>query len=227
MQFSDKKVAVYTAIYGDKDEITELLPQNIEADYFLYTDDIRLKGKEVKGWKVIYSPVNEFKTPRMKAKTWKIKPSIGVLKDYDFTVWIDGHITFKRRDSLRYLLGKGKHFRAFKHPEFDCIFREFFNITNKHRWVNNMDRKLAIRQLNRYNKDGFPKHHGLVAGSVLIRDNSEEIKRFNEFWWLQIMGGSQRDQLSLPYSLYKMEIKPDIMKLNNRDNRYINYGNHK
>ena len=222
-----KKIAVYTAVYGDKDEVKEPLQQTVDCDYFLFTEP---KYYEIdKGWQIIGGYVKPFKTPRMKAKWWKIYPYESIIADYDYSVWIDGHIEFLREDTVEFLLGSIKNgFTAFRHPEINCIYEEYNNIGRKHRWGNSANQTLARRQLDRYKKEGYPENNGMWAGGILVRDmKSKKAEEMSRKWWRQILGGSTRDQLSLPYVCWKMKYKPGKFMLNNRDNEYILYNGHK
>lgn len=51
-------------------------------------------------------------------------------------------------------------------------------------------------QINRYRKEGYPDHNGLVAGGFVVRDNrSNNVKLLMKAWWREIARWSRRDQL--------------------------------
>ena len=70
-------------------------------------------------------------------------------------------------------------------------------------------------QIDDYKKDGFPEHWGLFQSGFLMRNNrDEEVIQFNEKWLIEIEKYgkiSPQCQVSLPYILWKTNIKFDII----------------
>ena len=84
----NKKVAVYTAIFGNSDKLNEPHKIENEIDYFCFTDNSSLVSDK---WNVIILP-SIFHNPRMSARALKIL-SHKVMMNYDFSVWVDGSFT--------------------------------------------------------------------------------------------------------------------------------------
>ena len=53
--------------------------------------------------------------------------------------------------------------------------------------------------------------NGLYAGGVIARRNNLTRVRFEDDWWHEILTRSVQDQLSLPYVLWKHNVKPGII----------------
>ena len=65
------------------------------------------------------------------------------------------------------------------------------------------------KQMKRYKKEKFPKNFGMFECNMLISDlknrKSEEI--FNDWWEEYLSSESLRDQLALPYVLWKNNLQ--------------------
>ena len=82
-----------------------------------------------------------------------------------------------------------------------------FCITNK---VFSYLNKLSYR-LAGVGQENFPKKYGLYELPVIIRKNTEKIKKLNLRWWEQICRFSSRDQISMPYVLWKTNVDIKIL----------------
>ena len=69
---------------------------------------------------------------------------------------------------------------------------------------------------------------GLGENCFIIRKNNNRVKKFNEIWWEEYIKGSERDQMSFMYAVWKSGVRLEFLEGNPRDNRYYtNWGNHK
>ena len=80
------KIAVYTSIFGKYDVLHEDQFKMEGVDYLCFTDE-DLKSNT---WNIIKS-IPLYNDPNRNAKKYKILPH-RYLKDYDYSVWIDGNI---------------------------------------------------------------------------------------------------------------------------------------
>jgi hypothetical protein len=62
------------------------------------------------------------------------------------------------------------------------------------------------RQTEAYRAAGLPPRSGLWAGGILVRRHTPEVIRFNELWWEEFLHGCSRDQIALPYAIWKSGI---------------------
>lgn len=91
-----KKIIVYSAITGDKDE-----PRS---------DGV-----------FTFSKYNRFTDPRLNAKIYKVLPHLFLNTQY--SIWVDGNVTLNV--SPEYLVGlMEKDIAVFHHPERNCIYDE-------------------------------------------------------------------------------------------------------
>src|SRR6056300_1141544 len=204
------KIAIYTSIFGGYDDLIDHQYQMDGVDYICFTD----RDLESETWKVIKStPI--YNEPNRNAKKYKILPH-RYLKDYDYSIWIDGNI--KVISDIRALCN-GDSYKVYDHMQvFDkrnCIYDEAqailnFGKINSERtpergiknWKDNP--KLITNQVNRYSLEGYPKNNGLATNPIIIRNhhNLDVIKNMED-WWLEIKHNSKRDQLSFNYIAWK------------------------
>ena len=57
--------------------------------------------------------------------------------------------------------------------------------------------------------DRFPEHYGMLECNVLVRRNCPVCKNLMKEWWKEFLTYSKRDQISMPYVLYKNGISID------------------
>ena len=70
-----------------------------------------------------------------------------------------------------------------------------------------LDNKQVIYdQIEEIRKDGFPARKGLFSTGFLIRENIDSVNRLNEMWYDYVTTKSIRDQLSLTYCAWKLDV---------------------
>lgn len=197
---TDKKIAIYTCITGDYDNIEEPLIMEDACDYFLFTNNSKIKSDS---WKIKDIP-EKIKTLNNNIKInryIKMHPK-ELFPDYDYAIYIDGNIEiislFSREiDKINSKTGLAIH----RHCQRECIYDEIkaCNAYNKGNY------KKLIKQARRYKKEGFPKKYGMLECNVLVSDlNNNNSKKIFDDWWNEYSNSeSKRDQISLPYVLWK------------------------
>ena len=183
---------IYTVITGDYDKPSKC-PQYEGWDFLLITDNPEI---EANGWplKVVQKEDNPCKLQRY----WKIN---SCLLEYPLTVYIDGNMTLKS-DPLALVKAYFNGLLSLvKHPSRDCIIQESKAIIDLKK-----DKFEIVRnQVGRYVMEGIPFNFGMWAAGFIIRDNS--IFEFEKIWSDELKKHSHRDQLSLPYALWKTGLK--------------------
>ncbi len=202
--FLNDRVAVYTVVFGNVDNILEpyCSPDNI--DYYLITDqDIDLSKSK---WnKVdISSFEDELKnmTNVQKNRFFKMKPYI-VFPEYKYSIYIDGNIQVIT-DLTEYInrisskCGLAAHF----HSSRDCVYEESKAII----FAKKETKENMQMHLKHLEENGFPKHYGMLECNVLARVHNDFCKKIMEEWFSEFMSYSKRDQISLPFVLYNNHI---------------------
>jgi hypothetical protein len=229
------KIAIYTSIFGGYDDLIDDQYQMDGVDYICFTD----RDLESETWKVIKStPI--YNDPNRNAKKYKILPH-RYLKDYDYSIWIDGNI--KVISDIRALCN-GDSYKVYDHMQvFDkrnCIYDEAqailnFGKINSERtpergiknWKDNP--KLIVDQMNRYISEGYPKNNGLATNPIIVRNhNDSDAIAVMEDWWSEIKYNSKRDQLSFNYIVWKNQFNFVYLQGDSRNNEYfVSVGKHK
>ena len=221
------KIAVYTSIFGGYDILHENQYKMDGVDYLCFTDS-DLKSDT---WKIIKStPI--YKDSNRNAKKYKILPH-RYLKNYDYSVWIDGNILII--NDIRDLVKQHKY-QVFDHNKTildprDCIYQEYNAIIQLGQQNGNYkdDPQVMHKQVNRYLKEGYPPNNGLATNPILLRNHNDiEIIKNMEDWWVEIKHNSKRDQLSFNYISWKNKFNFTYLEGDSRKNKYfLQTGRHK
>ncbi len=191
------RIAVYTAVFGNYDNIYQpwILPDN--CDFYIITDQQKDYGifKQVEYDK---SLVDGFCNAK-KNRYFKLHPE-KVFPQYRYTIYIDGSIEIKA--DLTPLINKVNKYGVgfYAHGARNCIFSELeaCKILKKGNY------KLLKEQCNSYEREGFPKEFGMIEAGVIAREhNIKECLNIMEAWWKEYCKWESRDQISLPYVLWR------------------------
>lgn len=197
----NKKIVVYTCITGDYDEIEEPLYCSENVKYVLFTNNKKIKSKK---WTIVYLENKEKFNNVLLNRYVKMHP-FEFFKDYDYSIYIDGNI--KIYSDLSCYINR--------------INQEFGFAFNIHSCRNKLSSEIAAckilkkgnieklkKQIDRYYSDGMPDDYGLLEANVILYDlKSKLAKNIFENWWNEFKTSeSGRDQIALPYVLYKNNI---------------------
>jgi hypothetical protein len=219
-------LCVYTAISGSIDD--HLAPIRVPDDafgrpvqYICFSDRPQAS---VAGWTVV--PL-QFKadTPRLTARWHKIMSHL-LFPRSDFTLWHDGshRLVVNPWTVVDHALSRGEAFATFRHPMRDCAYEEA-----KVRIRLGKDSKTKLtRQTERYVREGFPTQMGLLETCCIVRDRSSRVQRLNEAWFAEVSNESWRDQVSLPYVIWKLPFNGlGILPGSRVDSPFLDYRPHK
>ena len=214
------KIAVYTVLFGDADNLIPVNPlHKHEADFFLFTDlDIQLQDRKVVRIK------EKDTTNRRMSRRYKISVQ-NYLEDYDYWIYIDASIEMlisPKTAIHKYL--KDHDIAALKHPWRDCVYSEMKECLR----LGVADWDLSHEQAKYYRRLRYPEHHGLSENGVLLRRNTPEVVKFNEFWQFVYDGYAERDQFSFNFCAWKLMInyKEIIDNIRSTDAKEFKYHPH-
>lgn len=215
---SSARIAIYTSIYGDYDELREQPPCQ-DADFVCFTDSPSLTSKT---WTNLVQP-GRYPHPRLSAKWYKLHPHL-VLKGYRWTIWIDAGICIKTTkfacEMVSHLHDSG--IALMRHPDRDNIFDEAEVQLN----LPKNEGQPLCQQVAHYRAQGFQSTNGLYAATIIVRDNTNPtVIQLNEEWMRENIEWTYRDQLSLPFVLEKHGIRPGILPYNLYDNEAFTWTN--
>lgn len=200
-----RKIAIYTANVGHYDLLRQpYFPcrYNEEFDFICFSN---ISGRSHVGiWEIRKLDFHDDDNTRI-ARYVKLHPHV-LLKDYDFTIWIDSNIEvigttlYERGLELVY---KDVLISSLKHPFWNCAYKDGYNCV-----LNSKDRFTLIRKhLDFLKSEGYPQNNGLFETQILFRRNSSDVvQAINEDWWRIMCKYSKRDQLSINYLLHKYSV---------------------
>ncbi len=208
----NERIIVYTALFGDYSGLIEQ-PRLKNVDYICYTDRKDFKSKS---WKVIHVPQPVEGDNTRSNRYYKILPHKHLPKEYHISIYIDANILilkdFSKLVANKMAIAKMAcfdHMQTKKDPR-DCIYDEHQAILNliKTHNITKGDPTVMKKQMERFRKEDYPEHNGLITAPILIRNHFDtEIISVMEAWWNVILNESKRDQLSFNYVAWKLNFK--------------------
>ena len=213
------KICVYTCITGDYDSIEEIREPEKGIDYYCFTNNPSLSSKT---WKIIQIKDNSLDNCRLARRTKILGHKI--LDKYDVAVWTDANIIwqkpisefvkqFHKSDTLSI---SAHHARTNVKDEADACL-----IENKETADTLKD---TIEFLER---EGFPDNVGLFESPVFIREPHDKIMNQTcKTWFDIIQNKSKRDQLSLPYAIWKNKMPVNVIPIIAWKNPWYTYTIH-
>lgn len=202
-----KKNVIYSAQYGNYDEIRQ--PETIyeDVDYILFTD------REVDvpdPWKlIVIEPftIDSIYSNRRMSRYCKAVPHL-LMCGWENSIWIDmTHEVKVHPVEIVNTYMKNSDVCTFKHESRDCVFDEMNAV---HHYQMDLSVNLK-RQVNFYKSVKYPSNNGLFETSALIRKNNTKTHLMNCRWWEMMCRYSSRDQISFPFILWSLNMKIDIL----------------
>lgn len=197
------RLAVYTALFGDRDIFKAPRLSLKDFHFFLFTDqsfegvppDVTVIHME--------SPIPG--DPVRSSKYLKLRPDI-FLPSYDLTLWIDGSARLRCLEGITKFV-EHHNIAFFPHPDRTCIYEEAKVCAD----LKLDDPQIIANQMARYREEGYPEKHGLISGGGILRKSTPAITAFNKQWWEEVKQGSRRDQLSCNYALWKTSTRKAVL----------------
>ena len=190
-----ERIAIVSAIFGGRDEPKPIAALDTKTR-ILFTD-----GDGAPGWTVERMAADA--DPRATAR--RIKALALDMVDADVVIWIDDRIQL-RGQPMGPLVGKAlatTDIAGYPHPWRDCAYAEASECRKLH-----LAPKVALeRQTATYAAEGFPHRVGLWNTMVLARRKTPAMIDLGRAWWDEMQRHTLRDQVSLPYLLWKRGIE--------------------
>jgi hypothetical protein len=189
------RCVAYTAVFGDYDHIPAVNPK-WDCDFICFTDKPELVSR---GWQVVLVQLNG-EQPAQANRRYKMHPH-KYLPNYERSLYVDGNIEIVADPSPLFEKYLANAVIAIpKHQDRICTYAE------AHLCMAGglVSRELTEKQMARYEADGFPLNFGLNENNVIFRShNDRDVVTLMESWWDEYYTGGRRDQLSLPYLIWK------------------------
>ncbi len=201
---SDEKkiVTVYMCVIGGYDVPLSPLVLKSGHRYVLYTDkeQTALEGWEVRGVpdKLKGQSAN-YINRYMKLRPWEFF-------DTKYTVYIDGNVRLLTGvDSYLPKTENKTGIAMFTHPQRNCLYREAEACI----LLGKGNAEAIRQQVAEYREEGLPENFGLKEATMIVCDIDNPIcRQVMADWWEEFTRSkSNRDQLALPYVLWKDNLK--------------------
>ena len=204
-----KKIAVFTAVFGNPDKLQIPTIQLPDIDMFCYTD-MDYKGDTP--YKIVFKKFDGL-SPRAKNRKIKVEIPESIFSNYEYSLYLDGN-TSLLIDPIKLLdlFEEESDILLGLHPTRDCLYDEGSECIKQFPYM-----KQSIKaQLKKYKRDNYPRNNGLYRCTFLIRRHTKIMRTFCNAWWKEIKDYAPRDQISFPYLLWKYDIKPSLFNLDRK-----------
>jgi hypothetical protein len=216
MNLSKKSVAFYSCIFGNYDIVNKINIQLLKKfDFFLITNlDIKSRN-----WNVV-----KFKKNRLSnfflSRYYKFFFYYS-LKKYKYSVYFDGNIIIEKNFLflLKKFISSKKNIGLFKHSARSNVYEEI-NLSLVQKKITYFEMK---KLLNFYKKKKYLSNNDLTENCVILRkNNSKKLFLAMKLWWKLLKLYGKRDQILLPYVIWRTKISKLIFNVNLRDANYVN-----
>ncbi len=194
-----ERIAVYTCITGGYDIVRDPEYVSENCDYFLITD----QKMEYSGMYTCLN-INDFlpqdiKDNRRKNRYCKMNPH-KIFPQYNYSVYLDGKIQITGNILPFFKEIGSSGIAAFRSIYTNDIYEEGIMCANK-----KLDKlEVMMNQIGEYWEEGMPCDTGAIEAAVLVRRHMDKnCIEIMEAWWEEVKTKSERDQISLPYVLWK------------------------
>lgn len=214
------RIAVYTCITGDYDNLHEIKDKEKGIDYYCFTNNKKIKSNT---WNVVYIQDKKLTNVELARKIKILGHRI--INDYDILLWMDGAVEFKKKikDFISKYLKKDDIFVAFKHGERKTVKEEIIAC-----YKHGKEKKEKIKKIMKfYNNVDYPDNNELIESTVYIKRPKEKVvKETMKLWFEMILLYSHRDQLSFNYCAYKTNMKIKWINKKVFNNEWFSWENH-
>ena len=216
------RVAVYTCILGKYDILKEPLFKNSNCDFYAITDftlDNDSTWLKIKHSKYLRHIENNDDNTYIN-RWFKMHPHI-LFPDYDYSLYIDGSVRVVSdiMPLVLKMIKENTFLGMHRHYARRCLKSEAKAII---KFKKNVNIDLLKTQISEYRRMGYVDDNPLLEATIILRKHNDKkcIKIMND-WWDEFLKYIPRDQMSLPYVLWKNGVSIDDITLLGR-NEYMN-----
>lgn len=211
-------VAIITAITDGYDTLKPVLPQTgVDVEWICVTDGEPLPDSEAAaGWTMVCQPRHGRHASR-EAKRPKLRP-------WEYTsapasIWVDASFRVVSDRFAADVLAYADPIAQFPHPWRDCLYEEAAHSAPLPKYAG----EPIIEQGAHYRAAGHPEHWGLWAAGVIARRHTREVCALGDVWGREIHAWSFQDQISEPYALRAVGLRPASLPGSHMANGWLKY----
>lgn len=219
------KVAIYTCITNEYDQLNQPLCIEENCDYFFITDS-KSAGQLLPS--SVYQRIDiekvvprEVVSPKDQNRYCK-SHGYEIFKEYDYSIYLDGSIQIVK-PILPLIERIGEVGVAFhKHPYAEDLYAEALSLSIRSR----ITKKEADETIKWFWNSGMPRFYGMVeCGVILCNHHSPIAGRLLDNWFENYFNGAaKRDQMYMAFSLWELGIPVSEVRVlpgNLRTNGYF------
>lgn len=190
---------VFTCITNNYDPLLDPIDPQENTTYLCFTDNKELKSDIWETRPLLAS----FDNPIITARYHKILGPFSLEKDY--SMWQDAKLLFEQRFPTNWI---GEDLCLIKHPIRDCVYDEAVAVIElgKANW------RSTNLLISKYQANNYPAKNGLFETCVVMRKHTQKNFELSKLWFEDVQK-CHRDQISLPYLLWKTGIKPRVLDI--------------
>jgi hypothetical protein len=196
-------ILVYTCVFGGYDRIFPPVRPEADIDYVIVTDDGKVA---VPGWRTMVVDRTRFRSRKAPNRYFKMLAHRSDLAGYDISVYVDGNIRVisRTREFVDAFVRSGAALGSYRHPFRSSVAEEAARCLHQGKLH---DRNALEAELAAYRKDGFPDEQGLMETGVVLKNHRHpSLDPAMDLWWDLFERHDSRDQIGLPYVLWKLDL---------------------
>lgn len=220
------KILVYTAIFGNKDDAPILINKEslgkLDVHFVCVTDNPTLRSSDYE----IRIVGRKFSDITKNAREVKIN-GLDDMKEYDVAIWHDSSVRL-HCDKLSKLadFGTSHLISTFHHIRY-CVYSEAIACINQKK-----DNPIILTwQVFRYFREGLPANFKLHETTIMVVQARSYLEStLKKVWWNEVLNGSRRDQIALPYARFKSGVEINLLAhwtAKGHDNEYSTHIGHR
>lgn len=197
------RLLVYTCVFGRYDWVFPPIKHEKNIDHVIVTDDPEMR---ISGWKTVVVNSIHFHTPKI-ANLYYRALIHKLLPGYDYSLYLDGNIRLLGITSDFFLefISSGATLGLFRHPIRQSVHEEAATCLKLGKCN---DPNMLTEELEYYKQQGFVDAAGLVETGIILKNyHKADLDECMQLWWQLFSKFGTRDQISLPYVLWKTDVK--------------------
>lgn len=201
----NEKLVIYTCVTGGKDQMYENQFISPKIDYVAFVDDEKVKSNT---WNIVL--IQGGSDPAKISKYFKFMPHrLPQISRYRISLWIDGRMKVAGdiyKAVKEELENRPIAFHTHPNPWLDDKNkRDLYDEAEICKNLKKDDPKIIDKQTQFYRQENHPRGFGIWSGGIIPRiHNNHYAVKIGEKMWKQILQFSCRDQIALPYVLWKI-----------------------
>jgi len=215
------RTALYACTNLAYDQIFTPVTMTPGVDFILFADR---RPRFVRGWQWRPLPAETAGlSPTMVNRFAKFFPHV-IFPEAEVSIYVDAN-TLMLSDLtplIEEFRVSGADIGLFPHKQRSDIFAEF-ELGRTGGKIPAQDTEKGLAQLAHYRAEGLPDDHLFTENAIIFRRHGNPaLAAAMDLWWEQMATYTKRDQLSLPYVLYKSDLRIKLWDWNYKfDNPYF------